>query len=187
VWVIALPILLDWENYAQALDFSCRVRDGWYAPGTAFAGIQWRKEFVDVRLHVQNRANVPIENVDLEVRFDTSLAGIGQTTDVAMERDIAQSMRMDAIRVGIMGEEAPDFPISGNPEVFHVSSPNSGRIRLPVIPRSFTVELVLATVAMSASEDNRIAPEWIEITGHYETTPVDGGKRYPVNFRQQFR
>ena len=94
---------------------------------------------------------------------------------------------MDAISVGIVGEEAPDFPISGNPEGFHVSSPNSGRIRLPVIPRSFTVDLVLATVAMSASEDNRIAPEWIEITGHYETTPVDGGQRYQVRFRHEFR
>jgi hypothetical protein len=103
-----------------------------------------------------------------------------------MESDIAQAMKMDAIHVGTVGEEVPDFPVSGNPHVFHVSSPNSGRIRLPVIPRSFTVELVLATVAMSASEDNRIAPKWIEITGHYETTPVDGGQRYPINFRHQF-
>ena len=184
------PILLDLDinPLSQALRLSCRALSARYAADAEYFGIRWRPEFVNVRLDIQNAVNVPIEDIEIVVRFDTALVGIGQTTHLQMESDVLPTMSLDSISVGIEGEEAPDVPMTGNPDVFSATSNNSGRLRLPLIPGGFNVHLVFATVAMSALKDKQQrAPEWIKVEGQYETAEMDGRERYDIEFRHEFR
>ena len=187
VWVIVWPTILDREQaLREAVDFSCRVLKIQYAPDMQWLGIRWIAGCVDVRLNIRNTAKVPLQNIDLRIRLDTSLAGVGQITPLPMNQEILQTMTMNSVGVAVAGQPPQSVPVRGNPHVSAVTSDNAARLQLPSIPQQFTVEVVLATIAMSSLNDKQQrAPKWIEITGHYETTPVDGRRRYRVKFRQE--
>lgn len=173
---------------SQALSFHCKILDVQYEPDMNWLGICWVEGCVDVRLYIHNTANVRIENVDLTVRLDTSLAGVGQTTPLEMISEILQTMTVDSVGVGSAGHPPRSVPVRGNLlHAFFITSDNSARLQLPSIPGRYRVEVVLATIAMSSLNDKQQRPpKRIEITGHYETTPIDGWQRYQFTFSQDF-
>ena len=55
------------------------------------------------------------------------------------------------------------------------------RVRFETLAAKATANLIIAAADVSGKKIN---PMWISANGSYETGEIDGGKRYPVQFRQ---
>lgn len=187
---------LSIDPFISALKFTPFIfGDANYAIGMEFGGIKWRKEFVDVRLGVSSQVSVPLHNIDLKVQLDTTIAGIGQLTKFDLQFIPTLPMTALAIQVIDEGGKRETIPIAPPPDGFTLTSPSIYRIHLETLPPDSVVNIIIASVAMNPPVSGKLPnemfapkrnPEWISIKGYYETGPIEGMKRYPVDFHEQF-
>jgi len=167
------------------LRFTAYLQSGNYPPGTTLGGLNWRDEFVDVRLDLANGAALPAENLDFFVGLDTTVFGMGQLSGIP--------------GVVFSGETGNIVPLS-----LEGTDQNGRPITLPIIPvgpigapvyRVFcpkllsqsTLRLVIASVALNPSTGGQLPqtllapkrnPRALRIQGTYEVNIPGSPTRY---------
>jgi hypothetical protein len=182
-------------DYSNGLEFQATVipGPGEYPEGTEIAGIKWRKEFTDVRVTISNILDVPVEKLDLLVGFDIHIAGMGQLgTAVQGVSASPGNASVDVISLKGLDPDGKPMQIPAVPAgpgfvpVYHIMCQR--------LSARGQIKLVVATIALNSFAGGMPAklfadkrpPKLIRIGGSYETGPVDGAKRYPSRYVQEF-
>jgi len=188
----------DGPSLRNALRLGTELISTPYGDGTVFGGIKWQSNYVDVRLIVTNAANVSLDNIDMRVQLDTSLAAVSQLTTIP--------------GVSIDSDQGPVIPLTlegvdpaGKPVALPFAPTGLQispiyRIFCKQLPANRYIHLTLASVAMYPTTgrgaslrlpDKMFAakrnPKFIRVTGHYETSSVDGSRRYPLDWTEEYK
>lgn len=110
-----------------------------YPVGTTLGGIPWSLRFVELRVNIQNPSAFDYEDVDLKLRPDEPVAGIGQITglpDVFFTADADTTMRQELVE-GATGRRLV------NPLVL-IASDGGYRIRCKLLPPQSRLEILFA-------------------------------------------
>lgn len=157
-----------------------------YPPGTNIAGIQWEKNYIDVRLNVRNEGTTAAQNIDLFVEFDTSIAAMGQLSNVP---DVNFSTgEMPA--VWLEGTDDQENAVT-NPvvPVGQTISPVY-RIFCPKLLAGEALKLVVASMALNPGEKGKLPqqlfaprrkPQWVRVRGTYEMAEAKPPRRFHLN------
>lgn len=156
-----------------------------YRAGTDIADIQWNDHYVDVRLSIRNEDATTTQNIDLFVRFDTSIAAIRQLSNVP---DVTFSA----------GETPPAWLEGTDEEGKPVTIPIVPigdtiapvyRVSCPKLLGGANINLLLASVALNPPEGAKLPkklfaprrkPAWVRLHGTYEMPEAHPPRRYRV-------
>ncbi len=156
-----------------------------YRAGTDIADIQWNDHYVDVRLSIRNEDATAAQNIDLFVRFDTSIAAIRQLSNVP---DVTFSA----------GETPPAWLEGTDEEGKPVTIPIVPvgdtitpvyRVSCPKLLGGANINLILASVALNPPEGVKLPkklfaprrkPAWVQLHGIYEMPEAHPPRRYRV-------
>lgn len=157
--------------------------------GTTIAGIAWRKEaFTDVRLKITNDSEVDLENVDLTVRMDTYIVDIGALKSVPTSwHKIPETKGLTPSN--FQGFSMTTWDEKGNAKedtdfMRPVAFP-SFRLTFERLLRGQPIELVLAAADLFTEQNGHFVaaskfaipkrrPTFVEISGKYDATTIDG-------------
>jgi hypothetical protein len=165
-----------------------------YAPETKIGGITWDKHYSDVRLDITN-GPVLIQNVDLSIRLDIQIAAVGQISEFPGVT-IFPADEMPAIWLEGTDEKGQPITVPIVPTPSNMVGSVVYRVHCDKLFSGATLHLVIATVAMNPMTAKgempdqlfapKRAPRKIQVKGTYETSGVDGIKRFPIEFSYTF-
>lgn len=169
------------------LSFSAYIAPGDenYRAGTDIAGIQWNDHYVDVRLSIRNGDATAAQNIDLFVELDTSIAAMGQLSNVP---DVNFSTgEMPAAWLEGTDEEGKPVTIPIVP-VGDTITPVY-RVSCPKLLGGANINLLLVSVALNPPEGAKLPkklfpprrkPAWVRLRGTYEMPEGHPPRRYRV-------
>ncbi len=157
-----------------------------YSDGTLVAGITWRESYFDVRLDLLNATDKPVEDMNLVVQLDTSIAGVAQLTDVPGLTATAVEGNIVPLTVGNDKETMPIIPMKG-PDV-HLAP--AYRIAVPRLAAGVAAHLLIASVNVNPLEADGRMPEHlfalrrrpiaVKLTGNYMVADPSDAQRVHV-------
>jgi hypothetical protein len=180
-----------WENAVAGnngpLTFQAAAyRGAQYPPGTKVGGIDWKEQFSDVRLDLRNPSEVDVEEIDLLIQTDQSIAGVGQITNIP---NVVASPH----------GETPSFWLEGNDEhgsavslpVTPAGTVMTGvwRLYCPKLLRGSELRLTIAAISLNPAIGGRLpdklfaprtVPTWIRIAGRYQTSTSTPPRRLQI-------
>ena len=164
-----------------------------YAEGTLLAGIVWDKRYVDVRLDVNNGA-AAIQNLDFLVGLDTSIAGVGQISQIpgvtAFPAESPPPTWLQGTDLQGNPVSVPIMPAPGMASIGPVY-----RVQCSNIFANTTLHFVVASVVLNAPENGqppkqlfgmRRPPRMIRVKGKYETRTGGTAQNHDVDFSYEF-
>ena len=183
------------EHLRSELVFTASAPGNYYPDGDHY-GIQWGKEFAEVRLTVKSKTQFPIQNLNLSVRVPDQESQIGgmaladqESRGCAIRRPRLEAPSMivrlgDGRQVDITSEAGDKLD-----KVFFMRDHYD--LLCERISEGESIPLVIATVVEKTSAsgsrvplgigDISKAPDQMHVTGGYEMSTTQGNKRIPVD------
>lgn len=167
--------------------------NGNYPSGTTLGGIQWEDSFVDVRLEIRNESDTVAQNIDLSIRLDSHIAGVGQLTNVPEVHIRPDDQPMPAVWLGGTDDSGKPVTVPIVP-TGPVVSPVY-RVFCPRLLSNDTIRAVIASVALNPAIGGKFPqklfaprrkPAWLHVQGVYEKPQMNPPRRFRVNWRVQF-
>ena len=196
IFSVALLWLNCWLRppyYGDGISFDTNMYSGVYQEGTDIAGIKWEDQFTDVRLFIDNKLTVPVEQIDLLITVDTELAAMAQSDTYVPGVTLKPSMSGGFIR---LNGTQNGRPVAVSPEYKGPVMTNTYELTCPRLAAKGRMDLVIATIALvikrsplgvpTTVNTEKRAPKFIKVSGTYETGAVEGAVRYSVSYAHQF-
>jgi hypothetical protein len=141
--------------------------------------------YADVRLQVDNSLDFPLDNLDLNISVaaddkSNAVAGIGQLSDLKDVEFHRPPLDVKLPDLQLVGKDGKTYRLPTE-ELFgkmHLPTPNY-RVTCQRLLAKDSFRLIIATT--SHSENRRIPPERLRITGSYEMAKSEGGARERVD------
>jgi hypothetical protein len=164
------------------------IGPGNYGDGDVF-GIRWHNDFFsEIRLKITNDSNIDVVTLNLYMRTDEDLCGIANlSTLTGVETQILSGSNITPLSLGATNGKnlpLPETPLNGE----------KGRVSCSRLPKHEHISLLVAAAVLNqavwinnrATMPNKMfapkrPPKFIYINGTYETAPLDGGNRFPVD------
>ncbi|HSB15578.1 MAG TPA: hypothetical protein VLE22_14060 [Bryobacteraceae bacterium] len=154
---------------------------------TLIGGVEWRKEFTDVRLHITNHNDFDLENVDFLVRFDTEVAKAAQLSEIPDVNLLAISGDPPGlVYSSLKYKDASGKEVEEEPAFRAIAVP-AYRVLCKRLLRGHPLQIVFATAALETEEKDGVSltaidrfayprkrPTTMQISGVYEGTNTDG-------------
>jgi hypothetical protein len=121
------------------LSITAQMTDAEYPNGTRIAGLDWKPEFTEVQVWVNNQSATAYEDMDLVIRPSSAVAEIAQQTsvpDVSFEDKNGQDTHLLDLDLGTQKKSA--IP------VVLLATDAGYRIRCPHLPARTAIEIVIA-------------------------------------------
>jgi hypothetical protein len=133
--------VLSWKLIfvGAPLDVSAFVTDGDWPLGTTIADIPFRPEFTELRVSIRNSSDRSYDDLNIVVRPDVAVAGIGQTSNipgVSFEDKNGLNTRM--LEVNTQTNQSKVVPL------ILLATDAGYRIRCPHLQSGAAIEIVLA-------------------------------------------
>ncbi len=150
-----------WEdavaNGRDPLTFHAAVYPGPpYPPGTRIGTIDWLEQFSDVRLDLGNQGDVDVEEIDLVIQTDQSIAGVAQISNIP---NVIASPEGNMPPSWLEGTDergsAVSIPIIPTGTVMT----GSWRLYCPKLLKGSAIHLVVAAVSLTPVEGGRLPRE----------------------------
>jgi hypothetical protein len=162
------------------------------APGLAYPdgdhyGIDWSKDFAEVRLTVTSKAPFPIQNLNLSVWTTSTDAIAGMTQSdkepqgCVIRRPREQGGFSSIIFRANDGSRLDIAPFMNDMMNEHWPIRDHYDLLCQRILEGESVPLVIATITQKRNGSMFVPPSHFHVTGDYEMTPSEGSKRISVN------
>jgi hypothetical protein len=191
---VLTPEKLLQADYSNALNIHTTIAGGDDYPKGEVGGIKWNKNYRDVRILINNNLNVPIEKVELFIRFDIHIADARQFGSSVPNLTVTPADSPVA-GMALIGSDS-----SGNKMTLPITPVGPGinpeyHVICPRLSAKGEIRLIFATIAMNpitAAGPPQYAtaaprpPQELKIHGSYETSIVDGARRFPVEYGHSY-
>jgi len=169
------------------LSFGAQVWHGEVTNVKTMYGIQWKPNYSATTLSLLNTAAFVVENVDFTIGADTNFVAVSQSSAVngLQIRDEFFQGQLSHLEYKDAAGHTHSIPLSSK-----TSMTRRFHIHCPRLESHESLSLLVASVDISnngAISDNPRELDFIEAEGSFETTTIDGTKRFPIKWRQDFR
>ena len=127
-----------------------------------FAGIRWNFNYVDVRLNVTDTSNIDLYALDLLVSMDTSIAGVGQATDVSSVTFRMPPLPFQSLSANLSDENLKPITLPASPSWQTGAIMPAARVYCEKLLAGETVELVFASVALNPPSGSGPTLRWYQ-------------------------
>jgi hypothetical protein len=158
------------RRFQDALRFDAALWEAAYTPGTKVFGLEWKDYFTDLEFSASNGVEVPLINIDLTISTDIFIYRIVSEHDSPDVRILTNP----STRIRL-GDKASDYPF----EAIRYYQVTCTRL----LPHN---GMSLLIIPVNLSQRSRHNPEYVAVSGTYETEPVDGGQRYQIQWKHMF-
>lgn len=161
-----------------------------YPPQTILGGIIWDDKYVDVRLDIGLGATA-IQNLDLEVALDTSIAGIGQISQFPGVTSFPTGAEMPPVSLEGADEKGKAVTIPIVPTQGLAQIAGSYRVHCNMLYSNTVLHLVLASVALNQATKGKLpqqlfaprtVPRLVKVKGTFEVS----SQKFPIDFEKRF-
>jgi hypothetical protein len=165
-WV-AFPVILlvgvafswFWVFASAPLNVAAFYNDAVYPPGTMNAGIGWRPDFGELRVHIANPSDRNYFDLDLLVQPDVPIAAVAQLTSVTeVSFQDRLGLNVTAMIVDISKRRKDGLPVS------LVATDAGYRVRAGKLSRKTELKIVMATTGLRAQPAIEERDKLFEIT-----------------------
>lgn len=180
VVVIALSIIA-FARYivfpSVPLDVTTMWAGGFYDSGTNVGGIQWKPQYLDVRVMIVNRSNYDYKDLEVSIAPQESgvaVAELGQITSVPNVSFIGHSFETQLTITKVEGGFAQSFSTLDKPSIL------GKRVRCDNLPKHDALQIVVALVSVNSDGktlERKPKPRWLATIAEFETI---GGNQHKI-------
>lgn len=171
------------EDDIKALRFTAEIYPSTFEVGSLVHGVKWRDDYVYLSLGIQNTARFPIANIDLSIQTEIYIETISAIDKVP---------GLQIFSHGDFQAVAPEFDDRGKPsgKVKVEGRPmntNIWQVSCPRLTANDYFTLLVVPIEYNWQWKNKHYPKQLFVKGSYETGPLEGSKRYQVDWEKDLK
>jgi len=167
------------DAFSKGLLLDANIGPGMYGDGIDVYGISWKDYYTEVQIELHDVSPAPLDNIDITIEPDTYIVRVVQVTDnpcVHIEDPVSRS--------------SYGFTNSSRHYLTKTTFDwvKSYRVTCNQLLQDRIIRLLVAVTDLGdvGGTPTKDDPEFVTVTGSYETSPVDGLKRYPIKWTHRF-